>query len=43
VQQLSFDGPVNSLEISRDGATMTVAAGNEVSFWEVGSLQARQL
>ena len=38
VKKLDFDGPVNSVELSRDHRTMTVAAGTEVSFWETASL-----
>ena len=37
VRQLDFDGSVNSVEISRDKKTMTVAAGNSVSFWDTNS------
>ncbi|KAL1524500.1 hypothetical protein AB1Y20_019394 [Prymnesium parvum] len=39
VRQLDFDGSVNSVEISRDKRTMTVAAGNEVSFWDTNSYE----
>jgi len=35
--RLLFDGSVNNVELSPDGRTMTVAAGNEVSFWETSS------
>ena len=34
--RLTFDGSVNNVELSADGRMMTVAAGNEVSFWETG-------
>jgi len=36
---LQFEGSVNSVELSLDGRTMTVAAGSEVSFWETSSWQ----
>ena len=36
--RLEFDGSVNSVELSRDHRTMTVAAGTEVSFWETATL-----
>jgi len=39
VRQLDFDGNVNSVEISRDKKTMTVAAGNAVSFWDTTSYE----
>ena len=39
VSQLTFDGPVNSVEISRDEKTLTIAAGTEVSFWDTASYQ----
>lgn len=39
VQQLTFDGPVNSVELSRDNAMLTIAAGTEVSFWDAKSYQ----
>ena len=35
--QLSFSGSVNSVELSRDAKTLTIAAGNEVSFWDAQS------
>lgn len=35
--RLSFSGPVNSVELSCDAKTLTVAAGNEVSFWDAQS------
>ena len=38
-QQLQFGGPVNSVEILADGTTATIAAGNEVSFWDLPSWQ----
>jgi len=42
VRQLSFDGGVNSVEISRDQRTATVAAGNQVSFWDLGSYECEK-
>jgi serine-threonine kinase receptor-associated protein len=36
---LSFGGSVNSVELSRDAKTLTIAAGNEVSFWDAQSYQ----
>jgi serine-threonine kinase receptor-associated protein len=39
VSRLDFDGPVNSVELSRDEKTLTVAAGTEVSFWDTTSYQ----
>ena len=38
-QRLTFDGPVNSVELSRDNKTLTIAAGTEVSFWDALSYQ----
>ena len=38
-QQLTFDGTVNSVELSRDNKTLTIAAGTEVSFWDAKSYQ----
>mmetsp|Transcript_18102 Transcript_18102/g.30231 ORF Transcript_18102/g.30231 Transcript_18102/m.30231 type:complete len:310 (-) Transcript_18102:270-1199(-) len=38
-RSLSFEGSVNSVELSQDARTMTIAAGNEVSFWETSSWQ----
>ena len=35
--QLAFAGPVNSVELSRDHRTLTIGAGNEVSFWDAQS------
>jgi len=37
--QLAFSGPVNSVELSQDAKTLTIAAGNEVSFWDAQSYQ----
>mmetsp|Transcript_33821 Transcript_33821/g.74207 ORF Transcript_33821/g.74207 Transcript_33821/m.74207 type:complete len:315 (-) Transcript_33821:752-1696(-) len=37
--KLQFEGTVNSVDFSEDGGIFTVAAGNEVSFWETMSLQ----
>lgn len=37
--KLDFDGCVNSVELSLDGSTLTVAAGKEVSFWDLPSCQ----
>ena len=37
--QLTFPGPVNSVELSRDEKVLTVAAGTEVSFWDAQSYQ----
>jgi serine-threonine kinase receptor-associated protein len=34
---IEFEGPVNSVELSADGRLATIAAGNGVSFWDVGS------
>ena len=39
VSKLDFDGPVNSVELSRDEKVLTVAAGTEVSFWDAQSYQ----
>jgi WD40 repeat protein len=41
-KQLNFDGPVNSVEISRDEKTLTIAAGTEVSFWDTNTYAAPQ-
>mmetsp|Transcript_44254 Transcript_44254/g.116306 ORF Transcript_44254/g.116306 Transcript_44254/m.116306 type:complete len:339 (-) Transcript_44254:668-1684(-) len=37
--QLTFNGTVNSVELSRDAKTLTIAAGTEVSFWDAQSYQ----
>ena len=37
--QLTFSGGVNSVELSRDAKTLTIAAGTEVSFWDAQSYQ----
>jgi len=37
--QLTFAGSVNSVELSRDEKTLTVAAGTEVSFWDAQTYQ----
>ena len=39
VKKLDFDGPVNSVELSRDEKTLTVAAGTEVSFWDTSNYE----
>ena len=39
VTKLEFDGTVNSVELSRDEKTLTIAAGTEVSFWDTASYQ----
>jgi len=38
-REIEFGGFVNSVELSADGKLATVAAGTEVSFWDVGSWQ----
>ena len=43
VQKLDFSGPVNSVELSRDEKTLTVAAGTEVSFWDTNSYLCRTI
>ena len=42
MRQLSFDGSVNSVELSRDKKTVTVAAGTQVSFWESTSWECEK-
>jgi serine-threonine kinase receptor-associated protein len=42
VRQLDFGGHINSVELTADGSLMTVAAGTEVSFWDVSSWQCLQ-
>jgi len=34
VQKLDFSAIPSSLEVSRDGSTLTVTHGNVVSFWD---------
>ena len=38
-KQLAFSGTVNSVELSRDEKTLTVAAGTEVSFWDTSNYE----
>lgn len=37
VQKLDFSGPVNSVELSRDEKTLTIAAGTEVCFYDTNT------
>ena len=39
VKTLKVDGPVMSIELSWDKKFLTVAAGKEVSFWDVNTLE----
>jgi len=39
VSQLTFSGTVNSVELSKDEKTLTIAAGTEVSFWDASNYQ----
>lgn len=38
MQKLEFSSIPNSLEVSRDGTVVTVAHGNQVSFWDAATL-----
>ena len=39
ISKLDFDGPVNSVELSRDEKILTIAAGNDVCFYDTSSYQ----